>query len=153
MQVLFSDEVVSRTLEILQEAGRKGCECVVLWLGCVHGDQIVVKEAYRPAHEGRRDIFWIGEDGMQELKSRLRSTRTMIAAQVHTHPRRAFHSEADNKWAIIRHEGALSLVVPNFAIQTSPESFLTEAKTYRLDANDEWCEVEQLLIQSYLCRI
>jgi len=36
----------------------------------------------------------------------------MVAAQVHSHPDEAFHSKGDDEWAIVRHEGALSIVVP-----------------------------------------
>lgn len=64
-----------------------------------------------------------------------------IAAQVHSHPQEAFHSSADDTWAIVRHEGALSLVVPYFAQRTTDTSFLADQKTYRLDALNRWTNI------------
>ena len=78
---------------------------------------------------------------MAALHGDLRSRRVMVAAQVHSHPRDAFHSKADDRWAIVRHEGALSLVVPNFALGTTVATFLDDTKVYRLSMSDQWVEV------------
>jgi hypothetical protein len=37
-----------------------------------------------------------------------------LIAQVHSHPNEAYHSEADDEYAIVTAEGGLSFVVPNF---------------------------------------
>ena len=37
-----------------------------------------------------------------------------ILVQVHTHPREAFHSEADDRRAVTKHLHAISIVVPHF---------------------------------------
>jgi hypothetical protein len=68
----------------------------------------------------------------------LRSTRRRIVAQIHTHPGRAFHSEVDAEWAIVRHVGALSLVLPRFAVSTTPENFLDEVMTYEYSPAGDW---------------
>jgi len=141
VKILCPSAVVGHTLTHLQEGGHRGCECVVLWLGRRDGDRIIVQEAYRPIHTAEADIFWIASEGMDALKSYLRQKRYMVAAQVHSHPGQAFHSAADDRWAIVRHHGALSLVLPAFALQTTPASFLQEAKVYQLAADDEWVEV------------
>ena len=150
MRVKYSEDVISRTLSDLQKAGRRDCECVVLWLGHIHNESIVVNEVYRPIQTARRDVFWITQEGMDELKSRLRSTRTMVAAQVHAHPRLAFHSAADDQWAIVRHEGALSLVLPYFALDSSLESFATDVKVFRLDGANTWREIARISMREYL---
>ena len=38
-----------------------------------------------------------------------------VLAQLHTHPRRAFHSSADDRLALPRHIGAISIVIAEFA--------------------------------------
>jgi hypothetical protein len=86
-------------------------------------------------------MFHITPPGMDALRDRLRAGRLMVAAQVHTHPEKAFHSEADDRWAIIRHRGALSCVVPWFARRTRAERFLGDTKVFRLDASSEWIEL------------
>lgn len=132
---------VETTLNLLEEYGRRRCECVVLWLGRRCGSGIHVTEAYRPIQEVRSHMFRITPAGMDELQSRLRAGRLMVAAQVHTHPEEAFHSEADDRWAIIRHEGALSLVLPWFAQRTTEASFFLDAKVYALSSSNEWYEL------------
>jgi hypothetical protein len=67
----------------------------------------------------------------------------MVAAQVHSHPGEAFHSKADDRWAIVRHEGALSLVVPNFALDTTVSRFLDDTKIYQFSAAAQWTEVRR----------
>ena len=66
----------------------------------------------------------------------------LIAAQVHSHPEEAFHSQADDNWAILRHLGALSIVVPYFANQTSVGNFLRQVAIFRLNDANQWRELE-----------
>jgi hypothetical protein len=47
---------------------------------------------------------------------RLAERQEGIRAQVHTHPREAFHSSTDDAWPIVHLEGFLSLVIPEFAL-------------------------------------
>jgi hypothetical protein len=86
-------------------------------------------------------MFVIPREGMAALHGELRRERLMVAAQVHSHPLQAFHSKADDRWAIVRHEGALSLVVPYFASRTSLRNFLDETKIFRFSPNAQWIEV------------
>jgi proteasome lid subunit RPN8/RPN11 len=133
--------VIESTLSILKLAGQEHRECIVLWLGIRRGDVIEVGEAYRPDHFAREDMFSIPPKSMAELMSYLRDKRLMIAAQVHTHPGEAFHSAADDRLALVRHVGALSLVLPYFAEKTSAEAFVADTAFFELSANDRWLQV------------
>jgi hypothetical protein len=75
---------------------------------------------------------------MRALLELLSEQELMIAAQVHSHPSDAFHSEADDAWAIVRHVDALSLVLPDFALRTNNATFLDHAKIFRLTAANRW---------------
>jgi hypothetical protein len=108
-------------------------ERVVLWLAEHIGNRTVVCEVFVPLQLASADYFHIPPQGMEQLLRHLRARRLLVAAQVHTHPVRAFHSAADDKWAIVRHAGALSLVVPRFCQDTSAETFATDAVVYQLD--------------------
>lgn len=141
MLVTCPVSLVDTTLSNLHEAGRRRCECVLLWLGRRDADAITIVEAYRPLQAAKEDMFHIPPEGMTALHDHLRRQRFMVAAQVHSHPLRAFHSQADDRWAIVRHEGALSLVVPNFARDTTVSNFLDQAKIYRFSADARWVEV------------
>ena len=55
------------------------------------------------------------------LWERLRIARQLagcgekLLVQLHTHPGRAFHSAVDDRLALPRHTGAISIVIPDFA--------------------------------------
>ena len=141
MSVTCPLNVVEETLVHLREAGLRNCECVVLWLGQRRDTEVIVKQAYLPIQIVREDMFHIPSEGMAALHSHLRANRWMVAAQVHSHPDEAFHSRADDRWAIIRHEGALSLVVPYFASTTTASALFESAKIFRFSDDKRWIEV------------
>jgi hypothetical protein len=130
-----------RTIEALQDAGSRRAEGGVLWLGRRDAGATEIMEAYVPECESESHRFWIPAPSMAALMRHLRETDTYLAAQVHSHPDEAFHSDADDEWAIVRHLGALSLVVPHFAAQTTPETFLADIAAFALNADNRWIEV------------
>ena len=148
--LLCANSLVEETLAHLQEAGKSGLECIVLWLGIREGDDVRVVSAYRPQQAARRDQFLISPREMASIMELLREHRWMIAAQVHSHPFEAFHSRADDEGAIVRHQGALSFVVPWFAAKTSRQTFLSDVAIYALAAGDRWVEI---LVKETSCTI
>ena len=137
-----SNRLIEQTLTFLKKSGLAGNEGIVLWLAQrTEGDDTIVVEVLEPPHRAAKDFFHISAEGMATVMRHLRETRTRLVAQVHSHPHRAFHSEADDTWAIARHEGALSLVVPNFAQTTSANTFLTDVAIFRLAPDDQWNQV------------
>lgn len=140
-QVVVPAAAVAQTLRELRRAGADNRERVVLWLGVRSGVSIEVREAFVPLQVADEDYFWIPPRGMSELLSHLRENRLMTAAQVHSHPEEAFHSEADDRWAIVRHEGALSLVVPFFGLNTTEDTFVEDAAVFQLSKSNRWLEV------------
>jgi proteasome lid subunit RPN8/RPN11 len=133
--------VVAKTITSLRIAGARKHEQVVLWLGRRTSSHITVEEAFVPLQEAEADYFHIPSEGMTALLQHLGERRQMIAAQVHTHPHEAFHSAADDRWAIVRHEGALSLVVPRFCEDTDVGSFVRDAALFRLSPDNDFIEV------------
>ena len=131
---------IRQTISLLRSAGNR--ECVLLWLGRREAGVQRIKEVYRPVQKGSVDYFEIPRDGMAQLMTRLRTQGLYVASQVHTHPGEAFHSHADDKWAIVRHHGALSVVLPEFAKATTPENFLREAAVFQLSTLDAWVRVD-----------
>jgi hypothetical protein len=136
--------IARKTLDTLRESGARGVEGVALWLARPANGEIAVAQVYTPEHEADLDYFHIPPQAMSGLLRHLGETNTFIAAQVHSHPYDAFHSRADDKWAIVRHEGALSLVVPNFAIHTFDHNFSDEVAAFRLDHNNIWRELVEV---------
>ena len=135
-------DIIDETLAEVWRGGAKNCEALVLWLGQRSGDVTKVVEAYVPDYEARRDQFHVRPDSMRAIMTHLRTTRTHICAQVHSHPGQAFHSHVDDEWAIVRHQGAISLVVPNFGSGLGTAGFLDVVAAFALSATDRW---EQIL--------
>lgn len=133
--------IVEETLTVLREAGTRDSEAVLLWLGRSELDTIQVLEGYMPEQEADHDYFRIPPKAMSDLLTHLGQTRTFVAAQVHSHPEEAFHSCADDKWAIVRHESALSLVVPFFAADTTPLNYLDKIAAFELSTKNRWEEL------------
>jgi proteasome lid subunit RPN8/RPN11 len=133
--------ILDETLTGLRLGGVEDCETVALWLGRRSPNDQTVVQVYRPKQIIDRDRFEIPPESMRELLGHLRKERLQLVAQVHSHPARAFHSRADNEWAIVRHVGALSLVVPWFGLRTSCNSFLDDVACFQLDEADHWHEV------------
>jgi len=87
-------------------------------------------------------FFRIPRESIEELFDVLRGRELMVAAQVHTHPESAFHSAADDRWAIVRHVGALSLVLPYFAQRTTTSTFFKDTAAFALSAENRWLLVD-----------
>lgn len=135
--------MVKDTLAVLRAAGKRSRECGVLWLGTRKGDRVRIKEAYRPEQYTESRMFYYPPSSMAALRQKLVQERYMIGAQVHSHPREAYHSLADDGGAIVGHRGALSLVVPDFGLRTQLTSFLVDTKVYRLSGENRWIEVAE----------
>src|SRR5260370_12464079 len=108
--VEVSSSAIRKTLSLLRRAGLR--ETVLLWLGREAAEVQRIVDVYRPIQHGAVDYFEIARKGMAALMDRLRTQGLHVVSQVHTHPKEAFHSFADDKWAIVRHVGALSIDGP-----------------------------------------
>lgn len=140
--IVCAPGILTETIACLRRGGAVGEERVVLWLARASAPAPArVTEVYEPEQITAVDYFRLPPASMQILMRRLRVGRLKVVAQVHSHPGRAFHSEVDDEWAILRHRGALSLVLPRFAATTDADNFLIEAKIYELSAANEWALV------------
>lgn len=138
---IINKNLIAETLKHLQNDGRLDVEGVVLWLAGSDSDQIRINEVYRPEQHASWGNFRIPRSSMVALLRHLSATRSSIAAQVHSHPEEAFHSPIDDEWAIVRHTGALSLVLPDYALRTSVDTFVAHTAVYELSAVNKWEEV------------
>ena len=142
-RVIIDHEVIPATLEVLRAYGKFGCEGLVLWLGQVTPPEGRVSEIYVPKQSSitREDGvgYFVEADELFALNQGLSQTGLRLLAQVHSHPGRAYHSEADDRYAIVTAQGGFSLVVPNFG---DTDDDLREWAVYRL-AGREWGELSE----------
>jgi hypothetical protein len=135
-ELTVADAALTYTLSCLQ--ARDSVEGVMLWLGRRRDTRCEVVEAYEPLYRSREDSFVIVPAGMNGLMDRIAATGLAVVAQIHTHPQRAFHSLADERWAIVRHVGAYSIVLPWFAQRTSSSSFWPDSAVFCMQADGCW---------------
>lgn len=148
--VIVTKAQIDETLRILRASGKRNSEGIVLWLGRRGPDGVSVERVWCPPHRAGTLFFEIPEAAMTQLFTELRGARQMIAAQVHSHPKEAFHSQADDDLAVVRHVGALSLVVPYFARDTDAESFPQDTANFVLTAGNEWHEIPREELRTHL---
>jgi hypothetical protein len=150
--VICATKHVVQTISRLRASGQRRHEGIVLWLGQHCDSAITVREVYEPVHEAASDYFRLPPIAMESLKSHLRTSRSFVAAQVHSHPQQAFHSAADDIWALVRHEGALSLVAPHFCQFVTSSTFLADMTVFQLNADNRWEELDDAA-KSIACQI
>ena len=118
-RIELAESVLVDTRAMLAEAGVDGLESTVLWLGrIVPPNAAEVLGALRPRQVAYRTADGLAvevpQDSLSELIAEL-PEGVVVLARVHSHPGRAYHSELDDTNMVIAHEGAISIVVPNFA--------------------------------------
>lgn len=113
-------ELLDATAIFLRERGLKGVEGVVLWLGrALTGTDAEIVQAYIPAQKAYRS-----EHGLAVAVDRADLSRLIrelphglfALARVHSHGKEAYHSSTDDRNMLIAHPGAISIVVPHFAV-------------------------------------
>ncbi|MGN6254722.1 MAG: hypothetical protein ACTHO8_07035 [Solirubrobacterales bacterium] len=111
--------ILTDSQRYLAGPGRRGFEAVVVWIGRpLERGQADVLAVIRPAQEAIRTeegvSVRIPPDAISELISALPED-TAILARLHTHPGEAYHSLLDDTNMLLAHNGAISIVVPDFA--------------------------------------
>lgn len=116
---IIPSHVRTSTEEALQSAGRDGYELFVLWTGSVMGGDFRADYAYVPNQSSSREdselLVHVKGPALFKLNRWLFEHRQVLAAQIHTHPGRAYHSDTDNAFPIVTTLGGLSIVLPDFA--------------------------------------
>jgi tetratricopeptide (TPR) repeat protein len=139
--VIIAPAVIDVTMKALQKYGAHRLEGLVLWLGHVEPGRARVVQAFLPEQHPVSDEsglgYFVTGDALFELNRGLAVTGLRLIAQVHSHPKEAYHSRADDRFAIVTAEGGFSLVVPNFGkAPADPASWAV----YRLVGGD-WTEL------------
>lgn len=142
-RITVKRKTVNQMLESMREFGDLGSELLVLWLGELVPEKSeghVLQAFVPPQRQVKSESgvgYFVGEKTLFELNKGLSETGLRLIAQVHSHPQEAYHSEADDRYAIVTFEGGLSLVVPDFGDAPADP---TAWAVYRLHGRD-WVEL------------
>jgi proteasome lid subunit RPN8/RPN11 len=149
-RVIIDPRVVQATLRTMRQFGARGFEALVLWLGSVKLTQAYVTNAFVPNQQPVTSEsgvgYFVSGETLFQLNRSLADTGLRLIAQVHSHPGEAYHSKADDRYAIVTADGGFSLVVPDFGrAPANPSSWAV----YRLIRGD-WRELDSLEAETML---
>jgi len=138
-EVLAPRNVVEETQAHLRQAGSAGLEGMALWAGQQDGAQFHIRAAIIPQQQGHRTEHGLAVSvpgaELHRINMWLHRNRLRLIAQVHSHPTEAYHSSTDDRYAIATALGALSIVVPDFAVRPFR---LDDCAAYRLSPSPWW---------------
>lgn len=131
--------IAQETTRFLQVVGKEGNEGRVYWLGEIESSLGArITEVFIPRQVARRSIFGVSVEVPQsahlDLLEHLRPGLFTLA-KVHSHPAKAYLSDTDDANPHFRHDGAFSIIVPDFA-RHGLDNF-TDCAVFRF-SNSEW---------------
>jgi proteasome lid subunit RPN8/RPN11 len=141
-RVTVPDEVAEETHTFIRRRGFQEVEAVALWIGQADGTTFTVQEALIPKQTALRTptglCYTVSPEELHRINVYLHESGMQIIAQLHSHPREAYHSELDDDLPIATTLGCLSLVIPDFARE--PFS-LKLCAIYRLLPGQGWAHM------------
>jgi hypothetical protein len=137
--------ILDQTLEVVREAGRHGGEAFVVWGGQMAEDQktlaftscLIPRQTAHTTPNGL--LVTVEGDALFEINQALYRRGEVLAAQVHSHPQEAYHSDTDDCFSLVTLKGALSVVIPRFGVDGINE--LTGWAWYRLTGQNQWAHL------------
>lgn len=112
--------VLNDSRTFLHERGQKGCEGTGLWIGRAGGsaNEVDITRLLIPEQECLKTPDGVAVRLTEEAHFTLTDNLAdgeLFYCRIHSHPKKAHHSELDDANAVITHQGAVSIVVPYFA--------------------------------------
>jgi hypothetical protein len=144
--------IVGDMLNAMRVRGQQGYELLVLWLGQVDAalGEATVLRAFVPEQKPIQSEdgvgYFVSGETLFLMNRALSESGLRLIAQVHSHPREAYHSEADDRYAIVTANGGFSLVVPNFG-HVDPDPALWAVYQLR---DRRWLELSKASVQSLI---
>lgn len=134
--------VVAASEHFLRSRGALGHEGFLLWIGVVAGPQLTeVTRIKVPDQVATATADGVAVDLTPQahwsLTDDLGPGETFVA-RVHSHPGRAYHSAKDDSNPVLTHEGAISVVVPDFSRRPL---VLSSCAIYRLRIGLGWVPI------------
>ena len=112
---LVSRNILVESAGLLRSLSGGARESVVLWAGTVQGREAIVRRILVPRQLASAKHFDVPLDERLRIAQQFANSGEKLLVQLHTHPGQAFHSPVDDRLALPRHTGALSIVVEDFA--------------------------------------
>ncbi len=141
-QVVVLRRIAEDTQLSLRSAGCNGNEGMVLWSGIQAGTvfqvQTMITPRQRAITSAEGVCVIVDGDALHQVNVETYRRGERLLAQVHSHPGQAYHSEMDDRYAIVTSPGSLSIVVPDFATRAFS---VADCAVYRLAGSGAWMEI------------
>lgn len=122
--------IIQGTLSFLQKNGLYNKESHCLWIGKNKDEVFIIKEVIFPKQLNNFSSFRVSADELDKINRELYKKKLKLIAQVHSHPRAAYHSHIDDKFPLVTTLGSFSIVIPYFGYVS--ENNIKEYVIYRL---------------------
>jgi hypothetical protein len=139
--------ILAESVAALRDLGQGIREAVILWQGKVLNDTTAeITKVHRPRQIAGELHFNVPFPERMRILSEIARDGGFILIQLHTHPRQAFHSQADDRMAITKHTGALSVVIPDFGMHWTGS--LSETAIFIHQGAARWRKLAPAEVQS-----
>lgn len=108
-------------------------EGIVYFLGQTDGQTSLIVTTFRPRASTTKGNFHVEETAMRPIIEAASAAGLQVVGQLHTHPREAYHSAGDEIGALIRFNGFVSIVLPDYGTRLPS---LGGAAVYMFSASD-----------------
>lgn len=117
-KVFIPQSCINFIYDAFMKQGKKGFECIGLFVGIINERTFEVKTAIIPEQVAYKTVYGLNYkvDGneLYKINKWLYQNGYTLIAQIHSHPSEAYHSTMDDDFPIMATEGGFSIVVPNF---------------------------------------
>lgn len=148
-RIHIKNSLILDSFELLHSAGQRGYEAVALFAGFEAGKSFQVEKVIFPKQYGynldQGLMYSVNGEELHRINVWLYENKMSLIAQIHSHPREAYHSEMDDRFPIVDTYGGISIVVPNFASEIFS---LKDCAIYRLSLNKTWDELKLTEIET-----
>ena len=130
--------LLKETREFLYQRGLEGCEGMALWIGEQGNESVHLTRLLIPEQVCTKSAFGVAVDMTERAHLTLLDHLALherLYVRVHSHPAHAYHSARDDANLVLTHQGALSIVVPDFAREPMR---LETCAIYQLDHVAGW---------------
>lgn len=140
--IYFPKELVDDIYKKIRETGAEGYERLALCAGKKMGKEFKINHVLYPEQYLRKTLlgvsFHVDGEELERIGDWLYENELSLIAQIHSHPDEAYHSEADNNYAIITKAGGISIVIPHFG---TSDSYFEGSAFYRLYPDTCWAKL------------
>lgn len=147
----FDQESIQKAYSFLKLAGKESYEAVALFAGHIEGKKARIKDVILPLQKSYKLesglMYAVEGEELHRINVWLHQHGLRLLAQIHSHPREAYHSSTDDEFPIVATVGGLSIVVPNFA--RGALNHLDWAY-YRLSTDPLWTELSESEIENLI---